>query len=134
MGEIGRRFHMSIKTLKLSTDKKDSSHNPVTKKREKLWNGIHKQLCLLDERINGIRIEGKKPIQWYWLGDDGDYRCSIFYGRKPIEIQKGKFSFVAKDIDEIQQTLGMIMDEVKKGYFDNKIEIISKSMRKNFNR
>ena len=125
---------MSMKQLTLTADQKKSRFDPITNRRNKLIDNINKQIVFVECEIEGEEFEGRKPMKWFWVGDDNKYRCSIFYGKKAIEIEKGKFSFLSPSLDEMKDTLQMVRECVKQGDLDGKIEFISKQMRKNFNR
>ena len=62
------------------------------------------------------------------------YFLAIKYGKTSLELAKGKFSVVCKDITEVKNSLVVIRDAVQRGEFDDNLEKHSKEIRKNFNR
>jgi hypothetical protein len=77
---------------------------------------------------------GRKLPTWFWLDETGSYFLSIKYGKTSLELAKGKFSVVCKDISEVKNSLVVIKDSIQRGEFDNHLEKHSKEIRKNFNR
>jgi len=123
---------MSLKNLKLSNEQKQSGYNPLIIRRQKLLTNIDKQIRFIESQMDGFDFGKGKPSKWYWVGEDSQYRCSIYYGKKPIELEKGKFSFLSTGLDKVKESLELVKGCVVAGDFDEKIEVISKNMRKNF--
>jgi hypothetical protein len=123
---------MDLKQFKLSAEKKVYKKDPQLDRRIKLLKNIERQIEMIYCEIDDLEFNGRKPHKWYWMGDDSHYRCSIYYGKQAIEIDKGKFSFIVDDLDEVKSTLEVVKECVVQGDFDKKVETISIEIRKNF--
>ena len=53
-------------------------------------------------------FNGRKVISWFWLNEEGKYFLSINYGKKPIELSKGKFSVICESLEEVKDSLNII--------------------------
>ena len=129
---------MSLSQLNFATAKKPTVRNPVTSRRQSLLRSVEKQIHICQEMENGeIHVEGsngRKLPTWFWLDETGSYFLSIKYGKTSLELAKGKFSVVCKDISEVKNSLVVIKDSIQRGEFDNHLEKHSKEIRRNFNR
>ena len=99
--------------------------------------GIDKQIKICQGLLDGNDVvrdseTGRKVPQWFWLDDSGSYYLSINYGKSPLELAKGKFSIVCRELDEVMTSLQTVRSSILKGDFDTLLERRSKSIRSNF--
>jgi len=126
-----------MKELNLTPIKKVTGRNPVTERRESVVRGIDKQIKICQGLLDGNDVvrdseTGRKVPQWFWLDDSGSYYLSINYGKSPLELAKGKFSIVCRELDEVMTSLQTVRSSILKGDFDTLLERRSKSIRSNF--
>ena len=129
---------MNLSQLNLAPARKPTARNPVTSRRQSLLRSIEKQIQICEEMEHGathvVNLHGRKQPTWFWLDETGSYFLAIKYGKTSIELAKGKFSVVCKDITEVKNSLVVIRDAVQRGEFDDNLEKHSKEIRKNFKR
>ena len=105
-------------------------------RRESVVKGINNQLLICDSLlIDGEDyrdFNGRKVISWFWLNEEGKYFLSINYGKKAIELSKGKFSVICENLEEVIDSLNIIKDSVLNGDLDKELEKRSKLIRSNF--
>ena len=101
-----------IKKLNLTPNKKEVGRNSVVSRRESVIKGINQQLLICDSLISDGEFyrdfNGRKVISWFWLNEEGKYFLSINYGKKAIELSKGKFSVICESIEEVKDSLNII--------------------------
>jgi len=126
---------VEFKDFNFVKDVKPAGRNTTVERRKRLIKAIEYQSTLADDELRGtITLTGRKKASWFWLNEDGIYFCSIKYGRKPIELDKGKYSFVAPCLQELIVGLDAIKEMVSRGDFDAKMVSMSKEIRQNFNK
>ena len=130
---------MNLSQLNLAPARKPIARNPVTSRRQSLLRSMEKQIQICEEMENGAThvynsSTGRKQPTWFWLDETGSYFLAIKYGKTSLELAKGKFSVVCKNITEVKNSLVVIRDAVQRGEFDDNLEKHSKEIRKNFNR
>jgi len=123
--------------LELAPIQKTSLRNPVVSRRQSLLRGIDRQLTINEHVMKNGEIpsnpeSGRRYTPWFWLDETGKYYLSINYGKKPIELAKGKFSVVCKDLEAVKESLLTIRDSVQKGDFDSLLQSRSHTIRSNF--
>jgi len=126
-----------LKELNLTPIKKTVGRNPIVQRRESLIKGIDKQLSVCESLISDNEFArdhhtGRKIPSWFWLDDSGQYYLSIYYGKQPMELSKGKFSIVCDSIENVQSSLSIVRESVQMGDFDKQLEKRSKVIRSNF--
>jgi hypothetical protein len=128
----------NLKSLNLVSTVKPSSKNIVVIRRQRLVTAIGRQISLLNvmdgSPDSAVESSGRKTPPWYWMDEQGNYFVSIKYGKKPIEIAKGKFSIQCKSHDDIKNALDLVKENVVRGEFDLQLTEIAKSIRSNFNK
>jgi hypothetical protein len=126
----------NLKSLNLVSTVKPNSKNLTVGRRQRLITAIDKQINLLDrttdDQDTSTVVSGRKTPPWYWMDEQGNYFVSIKYGKKPIEIAKGKFSIQGKSLADIADALKTVKEHVILGEFDPQIAEIAKSIRRNF--
>ena len=124
------------KKLNLTPNKKEVGRNSVVSRRESVVKGINTQLLICDSLlIDGEDyrdFNGRKVISWFWLNEEGKYFLSINYGKKPIELSKGKFSVICESLEEVKDSLNIIKETILNGDLDKELEKRSKLIRSNF--
>ena len=125
-----------IKKLNLTPNKKEVGRNSVVSRRESVIKGINQQLLICDSLISDGEFyrdfNGRKVISWFWLNEEGKYFLSINYGKKPIELSKGKFSVICESLEEVKDSLNIIKETILNGDLDKELEKRSKLIRSNF--
>jgi len=126
------------KKLNLTPNKKEVGRNVVVSRRESVVKGINSQLMICESLINDGEVykdfNGRKVISWFWLNEEGKYFLSINYGKKAIELSKGKFSVICESLEEVIDSLNIIKDSILNGDLDKELEKRSKLIRSNFKR
>ena len=98
------------------------------KRRQRLVQRIDQQIGYCD-----VMKSGQLPrAAWAWMDDTGSYFLPIKYGRQQIELKKGMFSILCKDVAEIEDALGAIREMVLGGQFDDQLAKASTEIRKKF--
>ena len=124
------------KKLNLTPNKKEVGRNVIVSRRESVVNGINSQLKICESLINDGEFyrdfNGRKVISWFWQNEDGKYFLSINYGKKAIELSKGKFSVICNSIEEVRDSLNIIKDSILNGDLDKELAKRSKLIRSNF--
>lgn len=69
---------------------------------------------------------------WWFNDENNNFYLTIRYGKSDLELDKGKFSIMCKDIDEVSDSLEKIKELVVSGSFDTTLNDVSKSIRTNF--
>jgi len=123
--------------FELTSTKKESGRNPTTQRRQTLLNALGKQIIIARFLIDNGEMptnhtNGKKLTPWFWLDEKGRYLLSINYGKKPLELAKGKFSIVCNDLVNVIESIKLVKDAVLTGELDNIIALQSKKIRSNF--
>lgn len=124
---------MEFKDLNLVKDTKPVSRDKQVERRKRLIKNIDYQIQLADDELRGINtISGRKKASWFWLSRDGVYYCAVKYGKKPVELEKGRYAFVSPNLEEMIMGLDVIKEMVATGQLDSKMEEMSKDIRNNF--
>ena len=122
----------SLNGLNLTADTKPQGKSEVVERRKRVVKSIQSQIIQIENELSGIEEFGRKKPSWYWMNDDGQYLVSLRYGKKPVELQKGKMAVVCDDLENVQQVLHVFKDIVTQGELDTKLEVIAKGIRSNF--
>ncbi len=112
----------------LTSNKKPNKVNPIVMRRNKLIKGINKQLKNIDDLKQGMIVRNT----WWFNDENNNFYLTIRYGKSDLELDKGKFSIMCKDIDEVSDSLEKIKELVVSGSFDTTLNDVSKSIRTNF--
>lgn len=125
-----------IKKLNLTPNKKEVGRNSVVSRRESVVKGINNQLLICESLMNDGEeyrdFNGRKVISWFWMNEEGKYFLSINYGKKPLELSKGKFSVICESLEEVKDSLNIIKDSILNGDLDKELLKRSKLIRSNF--
>lgn len=107
---------------------KPAAVSVTVKRRQRLVQRLDQQIGYCD-----VMKSGQLPrAAWAWMDDSGNYFVPIKYGRQPIELKKGMFSILCKDVSEIEQALGTVRQMVLSGEFDSQLTKASDEIRKKF--
>lgn len=114
--------------LKFVAATKPGPVSDTVKRRQRLVQRINQQIGLCD-----VMKSGQLPrAAWAWMDDTGSYFLPIKYGRQQIELKKGMFSILCKDVVEIEEALGTVRELVLDGQFDDQLAKASTQIRKRF--
>jgi len=97
-------------------------------RRNKLIKGINKQMKNIVDLKSGLIVKNT----WWFNDENNNFYLTIRYGKSDLELDKGKFSIMCKDIDEVSDSLEKIKELVVSGSFDTTLNDVSKSIRTNF--
>ena len=124
------------KSLNLVPVVKPETRNPIVSRRQRLLTAIDRQMAMINVTVDGGDLStvtpGRKTPDWYWMDEDGNYFVSIKYGKKPVEIGKGKYSIQCESLREIIDALKIVKEHVIRGEIDGQLTALAKSIRKNF--
>lgn len=112
--------------LKFVSATKPGPVSAAVKRRQRLVQRIDQQIGYCD-----IIKSGQLPrAAWAWMDEAGSYFVPIKYGRQQVELKKGMFSILCKDVGEIADALTTIRSMVLGGQFDEQIAKASTEIRK----
>ena len=115
-------------SFKLAAAIKPKTVNSIVLRREKLSRAIDKQLYL----INQNQIGNKSNGLWHWQDETGSFFLPIKYGKKVIELSKGKYAIHCESLDEVIRSLITMKDIINSGEMDNALKLVSEKLRANF--
>ena len=124
----------SLSELELTADTKPIGKSEVVERRKRVVKSIISQINQIGDELDGNVGLGRKKPSWYWMNEDGEYLVSLRYGKKPVELQKGKMAVKCQDLDGVRSVLEVFVEIVSKGEVDTKLEVMAKSIRRNFKR
>lgn len=119
---------MPFENLKLVAAVDRSPLDPVAKRRQRLFTQINKQIDYAGKFAPGRVQRGR----WFRQNSDGSFALAIRYGRKDLELAKGKFGVACASIDELVEALSAVRLQCSQGYFDAQLEKLSQEIRKGF--
>lgn len=99
--------------------------NEFVLRRQKLVGRIDQQIGYVRQIIEGKQVRAA----WAWLNEAGNYLLPIKYGRHALELKKGMFSIVCKNLDEVEHALCTIRAMVLDGQFDEHLKKVSSEIR-----
>lgn len=118
---------MSFENFKLLPKQKPVPADANTTRRLRFISQIEKQIGFATSAS-----ERKRRGQWFWKAEDGSYVLSVRYGRRDIELSKGKFAVACAKSDEIVTALQEVKQVALAGEFDEQLARISGEIRKSF--
>ena len=69
---------------------------------------------------------------WFWTDEDGNIFLPIKYGKKELELSKGKFSIQCSSLDDVENSLDSVKSLVMRGALDQILTQVSEEIRKKF--
>jgi len=66
------------------------------------------------------------------MDEEGNYFISVKYGKKPVEIAKGKFSVQCESLQDVIEALTIVKEHVVRGELDAQLTAVAQSIRSNF--
>lgn len=114
--------------LKFVAATKPGPVSDTVKRRQRLVQRINQQLGLCEAMKSGQLPRAA----WAWMDDAGSYFLPIKYGRQQIELKKGMFSILCKDVVEIEGALEEVRSMALAGQFDDQLAKASTEIRKRF--
>ncbi|MDX0488360.1 hypothetical protein GOD58_18240 [Sinorhizobium medicae] len=118
---------MSFENFKLLPKQKPDPTDATTKRRLRFLSQIEKQIGFVTSDP-----DRKRRGQWFWKTGDGSYVLSVRYGRRDIELSKGKFAVSCADGDAIVTALQEVKRVALEGGFDDQLTRISGEIRRSF--
>lgn len=118
---------MSFENFKLLPKQKPAPADPHTKRRLRFLSQIEKQIGFATSDP-----DRKRRGQWFWKAGDGSYVLSVRYGRRDIELSKGKFAVSCATADEFVTVLQEVKRIALEGGFDEQLTRISGEIRRAF--
>ncbi|WP_041409480.1 hypothetical protein [Sinorhizobium fredii] len=118
---------MAFENLKLLPKQTPFPADATTKRRLRFVSQIEKQI--------GFATAGadrKRRGQWFWKAGDGSYVLAVRYGRRDIELSKGKFAVSCADGNSIMTALQEVKRIALEGAFDEQLARISGEIRSSF--
>jgi hypothetical protein len=121
-------------SLNLVSETKPNGGSLTVSRRQRLIKAINHQIAQIRDELTGNETLGRRKPTWYWLNEDGVYFVSVKYGKKPVELTKGKYAVQCSSLEDVSASLEVLKEYVGKGDFDEKMEVMAKSIRSNFKR
>ena len=100
----------------------------VSRRRDRMLMQIDKQI----ESVATDKIGAKRRGAWYRRIANGTYVLTIRYGRRDLELAKGKHAIGCDEVHEIIRALEEARAAVASGIFDNQMKAISNEIRAKF--
>lgn len=119
---------MAFENLKFIDAVDRSPADAAAKRRQRMVTQINKQVGLAKEFMQG-RV---KRARWFQQNQDGSFSLAIRYGRRDLELAKGKFGVSCGSIDEVIEALSTVRLHCSQGMFDSQLEKVSGEIREGF--
>ena len=117
---------MAFENLKLVASMDRSPLDAVSKRRQRLFMQINKQIDYAGKFGPGRLQRGR----WFRQNADGSFSLAIRYGRKDLELAKAKFGIACASTEELVEALQAVRLQCSQGFFDVQLEKLSKEIRK----
>jgi hypothetical protein len=104
--------------------------NEFVQRRQKLISRIDQQIGYVRQIIDGKQTRAA----WAWMDEAGSYLLPIKYGQHALELKKGMYSIVCKDLDEVEHALCTVRAMVLDGQFDAQLTKLATDIRNRFQR
>ena len=142
----------ALATLKLTTARKPRALPDVIKRRNKLLNKLTEQRELAQAQLEGRMYTPKRlrtvcdaakgertvremPVRikaWWWTGEKNEILLSVFYGRKTLELSKGKSAIELPSVKELPAVFDTLINATLNSELDAQIESASTKLREGF--
>ena len=119
---------MAFENLKLVASMDRSPLDAVSKRRQRLFMQVNKQIDFAGKFAPSRLQRGR----WFRQNADGSFALAIRYGRKDLELAKGKFGVACASIEELVEALQAVRLQCSQGFFDGQLEKLSQEIRKGF--
>ncbi len=126
---INMEVEMLPKSLNLVEAKRPVKDTPVNNRRSRLLRQIDAQIALTEQPASQTLPDRRC---WYWLDTDGKYLLAIKYGRKAIELAKGKFAIKCPSVPDVKASLAKVRESVATGEFDAVLATMASEIRSKF--
>lgn len=121
---------MAFENLKLLPPQQRPTPDAQARRRLRLMAQIDKQISFVTDLANSRKRRGK----WFWQQPDGTLLLSIRYGRKELELAKGKTVVSCATSEMLLEALRECRAVTINGHFDNQLEKLSMEIRAGFKR
>lgn len=120
---------MLPKSLNLVEAKRPVKDTPVNNRRSRLLRQIDTQIALTEQPASQSMPDRRC---WWWIDTDGKYLLAVKYGRKPIELAKGKFAIKCSSVPDVKVALTKVRESVATGEFDSVLAAMASEIRSKF--
>ncbi len=120
---------MLPKSLNLVEAKRPVKDTPINNRRSRLLRQIDTQIALTEQPASQSMPDRRC---WWWIDTDGKYLLAVKYGRKPIELAKGKFAIKCASVPDVKTALGKVRESVATGEFDTVLATMANEIRSKF--
>ena len=120
---------MLPKSLNLVEAKRPVKDSPANNRRSRLLRQIDTQIALSEQPASQLMPDRRC---WYWIDTDGKYLLAVKYGRKPVELAKGKFAIKCATIPDVKAALVKVREAVAAGEFDAALATMANEIRAKF--
>lgn len=120
---------MLPKSLNLVEVKRPVKDSPANNRRGRLLRQIDTQISLSEQPASQSMPDRRC---WYWIDTDGKYLLAVKYGRKPIELAKGKFAIKCASVPDVKAALVKVREAVAAGEFDSALATMANEIRAKF--
>ena len=125
-----------LKTLKLTQYQRNTTHNPVLQRRNKLAAGISEQILLaenpndkqvsvytvVDDSGDVREVEVYKRVpRWWRVGAEGTVELTLRYGSRILELAKGMNAVELSSTDELVPVLEQFKTAAERSEMDEMI-------------
>lgn len=120
---------MSFDKLKLIAAPKKIDLDDAGRRRRRMHGQIQKQIAIVEKHRAGQRTRGR-----WWSDTPEGMALSIMFGRKPLELAKGRHAIACESHDDMLAALGAAKKALADGAFDTQLEELSRLARLRFKR
>lgn len=98
---------------------------------------IATQVDLVKAHKQGSSLVGDDGVSrrgspWWWMDDNSIYFLPIKYGKKTLEIGKGKYAIQCRSLDDVEDALEKVRTHVLKGDLDSILRSAAEDIRAKF--
>lgn len=125
------------RSLNLVPVRRPTRTDPVVARRQRLIQRIGTQVDLVKAHKQGSSLVGEDGVPrrgspWWWMDDNSIYFLPIKYGKKTLEIGKGKYAIQCRSLDDVEDALEKVRTHVLKGDLDSILRSAAEDIRAKF--
>ena len=119
---------MAKTSISLVSVQKPTANTPVLQRRNKFSASIEQQIV----KIGSFR-EGKRILrETFWVDGTGAIFFQLRYGKRPLELEKGKSTLKASTFDDLVEQLDQIKTIAVAGGLDDALAACANAVKSNF--